>query len=105
VVLAKVVCLCQHGIHCGHAYNGPSGCVTIGRTRYYTCVHLAILCICDTRALDAPDRDALMARSTCYLWDSIALYLYDTRRVCALFVRYALCYALCTRRAVRDDIL
>jgi hypothetical protein len=26
VVLAKVVRLCWHGIHGGHAYNGPSGC-------------------------------------------------------------------------------
>jgi hypothetical protein len=78
---------------------------TIGRTCYDTRVHLAILCICDTRALDAPDRDALTARSTYYLWDSIALYLYDTCRVRALFVQYALCYVLCTRRAVRDDIL
>jgi hypothetical protein len=79
--------------------------VTIRRTCYHTRVHLAILRICDTRALDAPDRDALTARSAYYLWDLIALYLYNTRRVRALFVRYALCYGLCTRRAARDDIL
>ena len=81
------------------------GDVTIVRTGYYTRVHLAVLRICDTRALDVPDRDALTAQSTCYLWDPIALYLYDTRRVRALFVWYALCYDLCTRRAARDDIL
>jgi hypothetical protein len=52
----------------------------VGRTRYHTCVHLAILRICDTRTLDAPDRDALTVRSTYYLWNS--------KR--ALFVRYAL---------------
>ena len=52
--------------------------VTITRTCYYTRVHLAILRICDTRALDAPDRDVLTARSTYYLWNPIAFYLYDT---------------------------
>jgi hypothetical protein len=32
------------------------------RTGYHAHVHLAILRICDTRALDATDRDALVAR-------------------------------------------
>jgi RNase H-like domain found in reverse transcriptase len=36
--------------------------VTICRTRSHTCLHLALLCICDTHALDAPDRDALTAQ-------------------------------------------
>jgi hypothetical protein len=81
------------------------GDATVGRTCYHTCVHLAVLRICDTRTLDAPDRGALTAQLTYYLWDSIALCLYDTRRVYVLVVRYALCYVLCTRRAVRDDIL
>jgi hypothetical protein len=57
---------------------------TVARTRYHTCVHLAILRICDTRTLDAPDRDALTVWSTYYLWDSNALCLYDTHRVCTL---------------------
>jgi hypothetical protein len=41
--------------------------VTIARTCDHACVHLALLRICNTRALDAPDRDALTARSTYYL--------------------------------------
>jgi hypothetical protein len=81
------------------------GDATVGRTCYYTCVHLAILCICDTRALDAVDRGALTARYGLLFKGSIAFCLYDMRRVRALFVRYALCYDLCTRRAVRDDIV
>jgi hypothetical protein len=36
--------------------------VTICRTRYHTRLHMALLCICDTRALDATDRDAVTAR-------------------------------------------
>jgi hypothetical protein len=79
--------------------------VTICRTCYHTRVHLAVLRICDMRTLDAPGRDALTAQSIYYLWDLIVLCLYDTRRVRALFVRYASCYDLCTRRAARDDIL
>jgi hypothetical protein len=54
---------------------------TIDRTCYHTCVHLAVLRICDTRALDAPDRGALTVRCTYYLWDSNVLCLYDTRSV------------------------
>ena len=76
--------------------------VTIGRTCSHVRIHLAVLRICDTRALDAPDRDALAARVDLLFMDSVALCLYGTR---ALFVRYALCYVLCTRRAARDDIL
>ena len=57
------------------------GDVTIPRTCYHTRVHLAILHICDARALDAVGWDALMAR--------YSLPIYGTRRV--LFVRYALC--------------
>jgi hypothetical protein len=58
--------------------------VTIVRTCYHTCVHLAILRICDTRALDAPDRDALTARSTYYLW-------IPSRSVCTIRVEFASC--------------
>jgi hypothetical protein len=43
------------------------------------CVHLAILRICDTRALDATDRDALTARTTYYLW-------YSSRSICTIRV-------------------
>jgi hypothetical protein len=79
--------------------------VTIGRTCYHARVHLAILHICDTRALDAPDRGTLAARHGLLFMAFIAFCLYDTHRVRILFVRYALCYDLCTRRAVRDDIV
>ena len=58
--------------------------VTIVRTCYHTCVHLAILRICDTRALDAPDRSALTARSTYYLW-------IPSRFICTIRVEFALC--------------
>jgi hypothetical protein len=58
--------------------------VTIARARHYTCVHLAILRICDTRALDAPDRDALTARWTYYLWIL-------SRSICMIHVKFALC--------------
>jgi hypothetical protein len=54
---------------------------TVGRTCYHTCVHLAILRICDTRALDAADRSALTARCGLLFMDVIALCLYDTRCV------------------------
>jgi hypothetical protein len=76
--------------------------VTICRTCYHARVHLAILCICDMRALDAADRDALMA------WYGL-LFMDSSRSVCTirvvLWVRYVLCYGLCMRRAVRDDIV
>jgi hypothetical protein len=58
--------------------------VTIGRTCYHTCVHLAILRICDTRALDAPGRGALTARPAYYLWVLL-------RFVCTVHVEFALC--------------
>jgi hypothetical protein len=78
------------------------GDATVGRTLYHTCVHLAILRICDTRALDAADRGALTARYGLLFMGFIALCLYDTRCV---IVRYALCYDLCTHKAARDDIM
>jgi hypothetical protein len=56
----------------------------IGRTRYHTCVHLAILRICDTRALDASDWGVLTARSAYYLWVL-------SRFVCTVRVEFALC--------------
>jgi hypothetical protein len=63
----------------------------IRRTRYHMRVHLAILRICDTRALDAVGWDALTAQ--------YSLSIYGTRRV--LFVRYALCVQMIgTIRAV-----
>jgi hypothetical protein len=60
------------------------GDVMIARTCYCTCVHLAILRICDTRALDVSDRDALTAWSTYYLWIL-------SRSVCTIRVKFALC--------------
>jgi hypothetical protein len=44
-------------------------CATVGRTLPYTRIHLAILRICDTHALDATDRGAVTDRCrTNYLW-------------------------------------
>jgi hypothetical protein len=60
--------------------------VTIGRTCYHTHVHLAILRICDTRALDAADQGALTVQYGLLFMGVIAFCLYDTRRVCVLFV-------------------
>jgi hypothetical protein len=55
--------------------------VTIRRTCYHTHVHLAILCICDTRALDAAGRDALTAWYGLLFMELVAFCLYDTRCV------------------------
>jgi hypothetical protein len=51
--------------------------VTIRRTCYHMCIHLAILRICDTRALDATDQDALMARYGLLFVGLVAFCLYD----------------------------
>jgi hypothetical protein len=55
--------------------------VTIRRTRSHTCLHLALLCICDTCALDAADQDPLMARYGLLFMVIVAFCLYDTRCV------------------------
>jgi hypothetical protein len=65
------------------------GCVTIRRTRYRTCLHLALLCICDTRALDATDRGALTAQYGLLFMVIVAFCLYDTRCVDKQLVLYA----------------
>jgi hypothetical protein len=44
-------------------------------------IHLAILRICDMRALDAADRDALTARYSLLFMGLIAFCLYDTHCV------------------------
>jgi hypothetical protein len=54
---------------------------TVGRTRYYSCVHMAILRVCDTCALDAADRDAVTVRHDLLFMGSLAFYLYNTRYV------------------------
>jgi hypothetical protein len=59
----------------------PRDRVTIRRTRYHTCLHLALLCICDTRALDAMDWDALTVRDSLLFMVFVAFCLYDTRCV------------------------
>ena len=67
------------------------GDVTIHRTCYHACIYLALLCICDTRALDAADRDALAARYGLLFMGLVAFYLYDTR--CVLYdTRYVVVY-------------
>jgi hypothetical protein len=81
------------------------GDVTFCRTCYCACLHLALLCICDTRALDAMDRDALMARYDLLFMVIVAFYLYDTRCVDERSVLYAWCCGLCTRRAIRGDVI
>jgi hypothetical protein len=72
------------------------GDVTIGRTCYHARVHLAILRICDTRALDAVDRGALMARHGLLFMDPIAFCLYEyasgSRSVCTIRVVLWLVY-------------
>jgi hypothetical protein len=45
------------------------------------CVHLALLCICDMRALDAMDQDALTARYGLLFMVIVTFCLYDTRCV------------------------
>jgi hypothetical protein len=57
------------------------GDVMIRRTCYHTRVHLAILRICDTRALDASDRDALAVRYGLLFMGLVAFCLYNTRYV------------------------
>jgi hypothetical protein len=51
--------------------------VTIRRTCYHMRVHLAVLRICNTCALDAPDRDALTAQYGLLFMGLIAFCLYD----------------------------
>jgi hypothetical protein len=53
----------------------------IHRTCYHMRIHLAILCICDTHALDAMDRDALTARYGLLFMGLVAFCLYDTHCV------------------------
>jgi hypothetical protein len=55
--------------------------VTIRRTRYHVRVHLAILRICDMRALDALDHGALTGRHGLLFMELITFCLYDTRCV------------------------
>jgi hypothetical protein len=57
------------------------GDVTFCRTCYRTCLYLALLCICDTRALDATDQDALTAQCGLLFMVIVAFCLYDTRYV------------------------
>jgi hypothetical protein len=57
------------------------GDATVGRTFYRACIHLAILHVCDTRALDAADRGALTGRYSLLFMDSLAFYLYNTHCV------------------------
>jgi hypothetical protein len=56
-------------------------CVTFYRTRYHTCLHLALLCICDMCALDATDRDALMAWDGLLFMVIVTFCLYNTHCV------------------------
>jgi hypothetical protein len=57
------------------------GDVTIRRTSDHTCVHLAILRICDTHALDAVDQDALTDWYGLLFMGLIAFCLYETHCV------------------------
>jgi RNase H-like domain found in reverse transcriptase/Reverse transcriptase (RNA-dependent DNA polymerase)/Integrase zinc binding domain len=62
-------------------YWWPTVNVMLCRTCYYTCLHLALLCICDTCALDAADRDAWTARWDLLFMVIVAFCLYDMRYV------------------------
>jgi hypothetical protein len=53
----------------------------ICRTCYHARVHLAILRICDMRALDAVDWDALTAQYGLLFMGLVAFCLYDTRSI------------------------
>jgi hypothetical protein len=57
------------------------GDVMVCRDCSHTCVHLALLCICDAHALYAPDRGAITA------WKRTTIYSNSH----VLFVQYALC--------------
>jgi hypothetical protein len=57
------------------------GDVTFCRTCYHARIHLALLHICDMRALDALDQEALTARYGLLFMGLIVFYLYDTRCV------------------------
>jgi hypothetical protein len=54
--------------------------VTIYRDSSHACVHLAVLCICDVRALYAPDQSAVMVQEHVPIYGSS----------CILCVRHAL---------------
>jgi hypothetical protein len=66
--------------------------VMICRTCYHACVHLAILRICDTRALDALGRGTLTAQHGLLFMGLIAFCLYDMR--CVYGDRYDTCYVV-----------
>jgi Integrase zinc binding domain len=51
---------------------------TVGRTCYHACIHMAILRVCDSHALDAMDRGALTVWYNLLFMESLAFYLYDT---------------------------
>jgi hypothetical protein len=70
-----------------------------------TRLHLALLCICDTRALDAVDRGALTVHVDKLFMVIIASCLYNMHCMYEWLVLYAWCYGLCTRSAARDDII
>jgi hypothetical protein len=63
------------------------GDVTIRRACYYPRVHLAVLRICDTSALDAAGRAAVTVRCDLLCMGLVTLCLYDTRFVCTIRVR------------------
>jgi hypothetical protein len=58
-----------------------AGTVTFCRTRYHICLHLALLCICDMRALDATAQVAMTAQYDLLFMVLVAFCLYDTRCV------------------------
>jgi hypothetical protein len=80
------------------------GDVMIRRDCSHTCIHLALLCICDACALYATDQSAVMAWRQYLFMVIIASYLYDTHSVDTQLVLYTSCYTLCMRLAARDDI-
>jgi hypothetical protein len=68
------------------------GDATISRTCYRARVHMAILRVRDTCALDAADRNALTVRHDLLFMDSFALPLYEMRYVCTIRVMLWLMY-------------
>jgi hypothetical protein len=62
-----------------YVYNSDT--VTICRDCYYTHIHLAVLCICDARALYVTDQNAMMGRNYVTIYGILMLCVYYTHCV------------------------
>jgi hypothetical protein len=78
---------------------------TICRTYDHTRIHMAILRVCDTCALDAPDRSALTVRWDLLFMGSFALCLYDTRSVCTTTRSVVACVRVRPQEMASYDVM